>query len=188
MDTHYGSFVKCMYIYTVYNYACFSPSPTFKFCLLLLSLLIYPQWTWAGLLLKLWLYWSIRSTRTWRGSRTSTAATTCCCPTSTTASACQPPNLQYPRQVSYQSELCSLYLRRCKCAFYWTTDRHLIGGNGCWLATVMWPFYSSISMSSWHTVLRDAYAVRHLIESNSPPKQPPPVPLKEYQQLQPGPG
>lgn len=59
---------------------------------------------------------------------------------------------------------------------------------GTWLLTSPFLFYPSISMCSWHTVLRDADAVRHHIESNRPPEQPPPVPLQEHQQLQPGPG
>jgi len=73
-----------------------------------------PQWTWAGPRLKLWLYWSTRSTRTWRGTRTNTAATTCWRPTSTSASACQPPNRRYPHRVSHPREVCSLCPRSRK--------------------------------------------------------------------------
>ena len=45
-----------------------------------------------------------------------------------------------------------------------------------------------ISMSSRHSVLWDADAIRHLIEGNSPSKQPAPVSLQEHQQLEPRPG
>lgn len=47
---------------------------------------------------------------------------------------------------------------------------------------------SSMSESSWFAVLSDACAVRHHFKSNWSPKQPAPVPLQEYQQLQPRPG
>lgn len=163
-----------------YNYVWSFPSHSFKFCFLLLLLLIYLQWTWAGPPLKLWLYWSTRSTRTWRGTRTNMVATICWPPTSTTVSACQLRNLQFPLQVSHQS----VFEKRA-----WTTGSHLVGHMAVYLLiSLMWHFCSSISVSSWLANLRDAHAVCHRIESNSSAKQPAPVPLQEYQQLQPRPG
>lgn len=134
----------------------------------------------AGPPLKLWLYWSTRSTRTWRGTRTNMVATICWPPTSTTASACQLRNLQFPLQVSRQS----VFEKRA-----WATGSHLVGHMAVYLLiSPMWHFCSSISVSSWLANLRDAHAVCHHIESNSPAEQPAPVPLQEYQQLQPRPG
>lgn len=78
---------------------------------------------------------------------------------------------------------------------YFCTAHHFVG-----LLAVSWSqtravdlpisslWLSSMFERSWFTVLSDACAICHCIKSNWPRKQPAPVPLQEYQQLQPRPG
>lgn len=67
---------------------------------------------------------------------------------------------------------------------YWQFSRVIHGLLMCrYLLCGSHPFESS-----WFAVLSDACAICHRIKSNRPPKQPAPVPLQKYQQLQPRPG